>query len=78
MKGQSRQAVIVRSPDPELFVEAIFVVREDYLASPAGDRAALLRKAQQAALSLTREAAGEAAENGGLRAALRRLLRPGR
>lgn len=30
VKGVARRAVIVRSPDPRMFEEAIFIVREDY------------------------------------------------
>ena len=29
MKGTSRRVVVVKSPDPRIFDEAIFVVRED-------------------------------------------------
>lgn len=29
VKGSTRQAVVVRSPDPELFEQAIFIVRGD-------------------------------------------------
>lgn len=29
VKGSTRQAVVVRSPDPELFEQAIFIVRSD-------------------------------------------------
>lgn len=29
VKGSTRQAVVVRSPDPELFEQAIFIVRND-------------------------------------------------
>ena len=35
VKGITKQAVLVRSPDPELFEQAIFIVRSD-IASRSG------------------------------------------
>lgn len=49
LRGIGRNVVIVRSPDPKIFEEAIFIVREDYLSSPGAGRAELLRQAQSAA-----------------------------
>lgn len=34
VKGISRRVVMVKSPDPEIFDEAIFIVREGALRSP--------------------------------------------
>ena len=31
VKGISRRVVVVKSPDPEIFDEAIFIVRDEYL-----------------------------------------------
>ena len=31
VKGISRQVIVVRSPDPKLFEQAIFILREDAL-----------------------------------------------
>ncbi len=49
LKGTGRRVVIVRSPDPKVFEEAIFIVREDYLTGPEQGRARLLREARKAA-----------------------------
>ena len=31
IKGVSRRVVVVKSPDPRIFEQAIFIVREDFL-----------------------------------------------
>lgn len=49
VKGVSRRVVIVRSPDPEIFEEAIFFVRDDFLNSPGVSREELLLQARDAA-----------------------------
>lgn len=35
VKGISRQVIVVRSPDPKLFEQAIFILREDALGKEA-------------------------------------------
>lgn len=47
VKGVARQVVTVKSPDPKLFEEAIFFVRDEALRSCGPDE--LLREAQQIA-----------------------------
>ena len=37
VKGITRQVILVKSPDPRLFEEAIFIVKEEALARE-GDR----------------------------------------
>ena len=48
LKGCMRQVIVVKPPD-ERFREAIFILRDDYLADPQADREALLRQAREAA-----------------------------
>lgn len=31
IKGTNRQVIVVKSPDPQMFEEAIFVLREDFV-----------------------------------------------
>ncbi|MBE6957283.1 MAG: translation initiation factor 2 [Ruminococcaceae bacterium] len=48
VKGSNRQVIVVKSPDPKLFEQAIFLLRED----AAGDGVTpeqIIRQAQQAA-----------------------------
>lgn len=49
VRGVSRRVVIVREPDPEIFEEAIFVVREDFLRGKGVGESELLREARRAA-----------------------------
>ncbi len=49
VKGISRQVIVVRSPDPKLFEQAIFIMREDALGKDGMSDRAILRQAQQAA-----------------------------
>lgn len=46
VKGISRQVIVVQSPDPKLFEQAIFILRED---AEGVSNEMLLREAQQAA-----------------------------
>lgn len=57
VKGTNRRVVIVRSPDPRIFEEAIFVIRED-LFRREGSADAVLREARQAADAYLRGTAG--------------------
>ena len=53
VKGVSRQVIVVKSPDPKLFDEAVFFLREDALSSaPAPEE--IIRQARQAADSYLR------------------------
>ena len=49
VKGLSKRVVVVKSPDPKIFEEAIFIVREDYLSSGGVDSDALIKEAQRVA-----------------------------
>lgn len=48
VKGVSRQVIVVRSPEPKLFEQAIFILREDAPREGITDEM-LLREAQTAA-----------------------------
>ncbi len=56
VKGVARRVVIVRSPDPRVFEEAIFIVREDFAGSGGVSREEVLRQARRAAGDYLREA----------------------
>lgn len=46
VKGISRQVIVVQSPEPKLFEQAIFILRDDALKEGVTDDA-LLKEAQQ-------------------------------
>ncbi len=54
VKGTSKRVVVVKSPDPKVFEEAIFIVKEDFLGK-AG-RPDALKEAQQVASAYIRGA----------------------
>ena len=47
VKGTSKRIVVVKSPDPKVFEEAIFIVKEDFLGRSG--RMSALKEAQQVA-----------------------------
>lgn len=47
VKGISRQVIVVRSPDPRLFEQAIFILKDDAVREGVTDEA-LLKEAEQA------------------------------
>ncbi len=49
VKGITRQVILVKSPDPKLFEEAIFIVKEEALAREGVSADRVLREARQAA-----------------------------
>ena len=49
VKGISRQVILVQSPDPKLFDQAIFLLREDAFSAPGVTPEQVLRQARQAA-----------------------------
>ena len=49
VKGITRQVILVKSPDPHLFEEAIFIVREEALAREGVTADRVLKEARQAA-----------------------------
>lgn len=50
VKGINKQVIVVKNPDPRLFEEAIFILREGALSGGANPEQ-VLREAQQAAKS---------------------------
>ena len=49
VKGISKRVVVVKSPDPKIFEEAIFIVREDVLKKSGVSQRDILREAQRVA-----------------------------
>ena len=49
VKGITRQVILVKSPDPRLFEEAIFIVKEEALAREGVNAERVLKEARQAA-----------------------------
>lgn len=49
VKGLTRKVIIVKSPDPKIFEQAIFIVRDDYLSTQGVGQKELLRQAREAA-----------------------------
>ncbi len=54
LKGTQRRMIVVRSPDPRLFEEAIFILRDDILHMEKGSQEDILRQARRAAEEYTR------------------------
>ena len=48
VKGITRQVILVKSPDPRLFEEAIFIVKEEALAREGVSADRVLKEARQA------------------------------
>ncbi len=55
VKGTSKRVVVVKSPDPKFFEEAIFILRENAADRGGGD---ILREAQRVADDYVRSCAG--------------------
>ena len=49
VKGISKRIIVVKSPDPRIFEQAIFIVREDYMGQTGVSQTQLLRQARLAA-----------------------------
>ena len=49
VKGITRQVILVKSPDPKLFEEAIFIVREEALQREGVTADQVIRQARQTA-----------------------------
>ncbi|MDL2300058.1 hypothetical protein LJC01_00230 [Clostridiaceae bacterium OttesenSCG-928-D20] len=56
IKGLNRRVVIVKSPDPEIFEEAIFIVRSDYNICKGISGKELERQAKRVAEDYVRKA----------------------
>lgn len=51
VKGITRQVILVKSPDPKLFEEAIFIVKEEAMNQEGVGAEQVIRQARQAANS---------------------------
>lgn len=49
VKGISKRVVVIESPDPKIFEEAIFVVRDDFLHGEGVTQEEILEQARKAA-----------------------------
>ncbi len=49
VKGVTRRVIVINNPDPHLFEEAIFIVREDALKSGGVTGDEIIREAREAA-----------------------------
>ena len=49
IKGTQRRIVVVKSPDPEIFEEAIFIVKDDFLRADEVSSEKLIKEAQRIA-----------------------------
>lgn len=49
VKGVSRRVIVIKSPDPNLFEEAIFIVREDVISKGGVTSDEILKEAQRVA-----------------------------
>ena len=49
VRGTSRRVVVVKSPDPRVFEEAIFIVREDFISRGGIDSEKIMQEAVKAA-----------------------------
>ena len=47
VKGISRQVIVVHAPDPKLFEQAIFILKDEAVGQEGGTDEALLREAKQ-------------------------------
>lgn len=56
VKGTSKRIVVVKSPDPKVFEEAIFIVKEDFLGR--GGHPSALKEAQRVADEYIRASVG--------------------
>lgn len=54
IKGTARRVIVVKNPEPAIFEEAIFIVREDALAQRGISAAKLMEEARQVAAGYTR------------------------
>ncbi len=59
VKGVSRRVIVVKTPDPKLFDEAIFIVKEDILKTGGVTQEDILKEAQYTADSYIRANGGK-------------------
>lgn len=53
VKGTNRHVIVVRSPDPQVFEEAIFVLRDEYVKGRSADQ--VMEEARKAAADYLRQ-----------------------
>ena len=58
VKGVARRVIVVKSPDPKLFEQAIFIVKEDALVGDGVSADQVLAEAQQVADRYVRRNSG--------------------
>lgn len=58
VKGTTRRVIIVKSPDPKIFEEAIFVIREDFANKKGASAELVVSEAQRVAESYIKSALG--------------------
>jgi len=58
VKGISKRVIVVRSPDPRIFEEAIFIVKEDMMTKDGVSSDQLLQEAQRVADGYIRSQVG--------------------
>ena len=58
VKGTARRVIVVKSPDPKIFEEAIFIIREDIFSGGGVSSAQLMREAQRVAAGYARRKKG--------------------
>ena len=49
LRGTARRVIVVPSPDPRVFEQAVFIVSDDYLHTPGKSQTELQRRAREAA-----------------------------
>lgn len=70
VKGTNRQVVLVKSPDPRLFEQAIFILREEALNREGVTNEQILRQARRAADGYLKQGKGWNRPAAGLPASL--------
>ncbi len=63
VKGTNKRVIVVKSPDPHVFEEAIFVLREDYLKQRSADQ--VMEEARRTAGEYLRQCATGSKRRGG-------------
>ena len=49
VKGTAKRVIVVKSPDPKIFEQAIFIVKEDYIGKEGANSSEILKEAQRVA-----------------------------
>ena len=73
LRGNAHNVIVIKAPN-DIFSEAIFILRDEYLSSPTGTRAELLRQARAAAAGYAASASVGAGVSRGILAVLTVLL----